>query len=166
MVDLEDFVEAVVDIEDIVEELAEPAELLEDFVETPLLVVLALGAAAAAVLTVLFLLLTLLLLVFTVGPVAVVASLAVVGSVLTILAVAGFVYFRTDIPADVRQKIKAARERSDSARQEGASMSEKEAIDELKSQYVQGKLTEPELERALDDVLTSNDPGRIVERSQ
>lgn len=163
MVDLEDLVEAVVDIEDIAEEILEPAALLEDFVETPLLVAFALGAAVAAVLTVLFVLLTLLFVLFAIGPIAVVASLVIAGGVLTMLTVAGFIYFRPDIPASVRRKIEAAREHSDGTRRDGASMSEQEAIDELKTQYVEGTLTEPELERALDDVLASSDPGRVVE---
>lgn len=166
MVDLEDFVEAVVDIEDIVEEITEPAALLEDFLDAPALILLALGAAVAAVLTLLLLLLTLLFVLFAVGPVAVVASLVFVGGVLTMLTLAGFVYLRPDIPASVRRKIDAARERSDETRRAGASMSEQEAIDELKAQYVEGTLTEPELERALDDVLTSDDPGRVVERNR
>jgi hypothetical protein len=166
MVDLEDVVEAVVDIEDIVEEIAEPAELVEDFLEAPLLIVFALGAAVAAVLTLLLVLLTLLFVLFAIGPVAVVATLVVVGGLSTMLAVAGFVYLRPDIPSSVRRKIDAARERSDATRREGASMSEQEAIDELKRQYVAGTLTEPELERALDDVLTSDDPGRVVEANR
>jgi hypothetical protein len=37
-------------------------------------------------------------------------------------------------------------------------MSEQEAMDELKTQYVEAKLTEPELER-LDAVLMTNNPG-------
>jgi hypothetical protein len=164
-VDLEDLVEAVVDIEDIVEEIAEPDELLEDFLEQPLLIALALGAAVAAVLTVLLVLATLLVLLFAVGPVAVLASLAVVGLLVTTLTVAGFVYFRTDVPAEVQRMIDAARDRSDETPHEGASMSEREAIDELKTQYAAGELTELELERALEDVLTSDDPGRVVERS-
>lgn len=163
MVDLEELVEAVVDIEDIVEELTEPAELIEDFVEAPLLIVFALGAAVAAALTLVLLLLTLLFVLLAVGPVAVVASLVVVGGLLTMVTVAGFVYLRPDIPSRVRRKIDAARERSDSTRQDGASMSEAEAIDQLKLQYVEGTLTEDELERALDDVLMSTDPGRVVE---
>jgi uncharacterized protein (DUF58 family) len=166
MVDLEDLVEAVVDIEDIAEEVLEPAELLEDFIETPLLVAFALGAVVAAILTVLLLLLTLLLLLFAIGPVAVAASLVIIGGLVTMLAVAGFVYLRPNIPSSVRRKIEAARARSDDTCRDGASMSEQEAIDELKAQYVEGKLTEPELERALDDVLSSNDPGRVVELSR
>lgn len=166
MVDLEDFVDAVVDIEDVVAELAEPADLLEDLLENPLVVVFALGAAVAAVLTVLTVLATLLLLLFAVGPVAVVASFVLVGALLTTLAVAGVVYFRTDIPASVRRTIDAARDRSDATPPEGASMSEQDAIDELKAQYAEGALTEAELERALEDVLTSNDPELVVERTR
>jgi hypothetical protein len=166
MVDLEDFVEALGDIEDIVEELADPAELVEDFLETPLLVVLAFGAAIAAVVTVLLLLLTLLLLLLAVGPVAVLASLVVVGVVLTTLAVGGFLYVRTDIPADVRRRIDAARERAASTPRDGATMSEQAAIEELKAQYAAGKLTELELEQALDDVLTGSEPERVLERTR
>ena len=166
MVDLEDLVDAVVDIVDIVEELADPEELLEDLVENPLLVVLALGAAVAAVLTVLLFLVALLFLVFAIGPVAVVATLAVLGVSLTVLAVAGFVYFRTEIPAGVQRKIEAALAQSDDTRHEGESMSEQEAIEALKGQYAAGDLTELELELALERVLTSDDPGRVVERSR
>jgi membrane protein implicated in regulation of membrane protease activity len=104
--------------------------------------VFALGAAVAAVLT---LLLALLFVLFAIGPVAVVATLVVVGDLSTMLAVAGFVYLRPDIPSSVRRKIEAARERSDDTRRKSASMSEQEAIDELKRQYVEGTLTEPEL---------------------
>ena len=166
MVDVEDFVEALVDIEDIVEEIADPEELLEDFVEAPLLIVLALGAAIAAIVTALLVVATLVFLLFAVGPVVVVASLAIVGVFLTTFAVAGFVYFRTDVPSDVQRMIEAARGRSDETRKEGASMSEQEAIDELKARYAEGELTESELELALEDVLTSDDPGRVLERSR
>ena len=163
MVDLEDVVDAIVDIEDIVEEIADPEELLEDFLETPLLIAVALGAAVAAVLTVLLVLATVVVLVLA-GPVVVLASLAFLGFLLTTSAVVGFVYLRTDVPAEGQRMIDAARERSDGTPHEGASMSERDAIDELKTQYAAGELTELELERALEDVLTSEDPGRVVER--
>ncbi|WP_267639578.1 hypothetical protein [Haloarchaeobius amylolyticus] len=166
MVDLEDLVDAVDDIEDIVEELTDPAEFLEDLVENPLLVVLALGAAAAAVVTVLLVLATLLFLVFAVGPVAVLVTLAVLGLFVTMLAVSGFVYLRTDIPARVQRKIDAAKERSDTSRKEGAAMSEEEAIEELKTQYAEGRLTDAELEDALEAVFTSDTPERVVERNR
>lgn len=166
MVDLEDLVEAVVDIEDIVAELAEPDELLEEFLESPLVILLALGAAVAALLTALLVAATVLFLVFAVGPVAVVATLAVLSVLGTLLAVGGFVYFRTDIPSDVQRQIDAARGRSTDTPQRGAAMSETEAIDELKTQYAHGELTEAELERALEDVLTAEDPERVVERSR
>lgn len=163
MVDLEDLFEAVVDIEDIAEKVLEPAEPLEDFLEAPLLVAFALRAAVATVLTLCLLLVTLLFVLFAIAPVAVVASLVLAGRILTMLTATGFVYVRLDISSGVRRKIEAARERSDDTRQDGASMSEQEAIDELKTQYVKGELTESELERALDDVLSSDDPRRVVE---
>lgn len=166
MADAEDIVEAVLDIEDIVEEVAEPEDLLEDFVENPLLIVFALVAAATALFTLLLLAAAVIFLVFAVGPVAVVVALALVGLVLSGLAVAGFVYFRTDIPSDIQQKIETARQRSADTPEHDATMSEQEAIDELKSQYAQGELTDRELERALEEVMTSDDPERVVERSR
>jgi hypothetical protein len=165
MVDIEDIVEAVVEIEDIVEEIAEPDELVEDFLETPLMIAFALAAGVAAVLTLLLVAVTLLFALFALGPVAVAASLVVVSGLVTLLTVAGFVYFRTEIPADLRRTIEAARARSDGTRREDASMSEAEAIDELKTRYARGRLTEAELERALEDVLTSADPERVLERA-
>lgn len=166
MVDLEDIVEAVVDIEDIVEEIAEPDELVADFLETPVLVVFALVAGVAAVLTLLLLAVTLLFALLAVGPVVAVASLVVVAGLSTLLAVAGFVYVRTEIPADVRRTIEAAKQRADRTPPTGASMSEEEAIDALKTRYARGRLTEAELERALEDVLTGTDPERHLERTR
>ncbi|WP_253738491.1 hypothetical protein [Halohasta salina] len=165
MDDLEDIVEAVVDIEDIVEEVAEPAELIEDFVTSPVLIALALGAAIAAVVTALLVFATILFLVFA-GPVLVVGFLAVVFLVLTLLAVAGFVYVRTDIPADVQRKIDSALERSGDRSQSDAEMTEQEAIEALKTRYATGELDEDELKRGLEDVLTSDRPERVVDRAR
>ena len=165
MDDLEDIVEAVVDIEDIVEEIAEPGELIEDFVESPLLIALALAAALAAVVTVLLIAATILFLLVA-GPVLIVGFLAVVFLFLTLFAVGGFIYFRTDIPSDVQRKLDSALERSDDTPRGTGEMTEQEAIEELKTQYANDELDENELERALDDVLTSDRPERVVERTR
>ena len=165
MDDLEDVVEAVVDIEDIVEEIAEPAELIEDFIESPLLIALALGAVLAAVITGLLVVATLVFLLFA-GPVLVVGFLAMVFLFLTLLAVGSFVYFRTDIPSDVQHKIDTALEQSDDTPRDNSELTEQEAIERLKTQYANGDLDEYELERALDDVLTSERPERVVERAR
>lgn len=163
MDDLEDVVEAVVDIEDIVEEVADPEELLEDFVESPLLIGLALSAVLAAVITVLLVIVTLLFVLFA-GPVFVVGALAMGCLFMTALAVGGFIYFRTDIPSDLQQRVDNALEQSDDTPPDDAEMSEQEAIEELKTQYASGELDDYELEQALDDVLTSDQPERVVER--
>ena len=165
MDDLDDVVEAIVDIEDIVEEVAEPAELIEDFIESPLLIALALGAVLAAVVSVLLVVATILFLLFA-GPVLVVGVLAMVFILLTLLALGGFIYFRTDIPADVQRKIDRAFERSDDTPRADAEMTEQAAIEELKTQYATGEIDEYELERALEDVLTSDRPERVVERAR
>jgi len=164
MDDLEDIIEAVVDIEDIVEELTEPAELLEDFIESPLLIALALSAALAAVVTVLLVVTTLFSLLFAVGPVLIVGLLAVMFLLMTGLAVGGFIYFRTDIPSDIQKKIDSALEQSDDTPRANAEMTEQEAIEELKTQYANDELDDYELEQALEAVLTSDRPERVVER--
>jgi len=51
-----------------------------------------------------------------------------------------------------------AKDCSGDTRRAGISMSTQEATGELKTRYVEAKLTEPELER-LDAVLMSNKPG-------
>ena len=165
MDDLDDVVEAIVDIEGIVEEVGEPAELIEDFIESPLLIALALGAVLAAVVSVLLVVATILFLLFA-GPVLVVGVLAMVFILLTLLALGGFIYFRTDIPADVQRKIDSAFERSDDTPRADAEMTEQAAIEELKTQYATGEIDEYELERALEDVLTSDRPERVVERAR
>ena len=164
MDDLEDVIEAVVDIEDIVEEIADPEELLEDFIESPLLILFALGAALAAVVTVLLIAATLLFLLFAVGPVLVVGVLAIISLFVTALAVGGFVYFRTDIPSDVQRKIDTALDRSDDTPRENGTMTETEAIERIKTEYANGNIDDYELDRALEDVLTSDRPERVVER--
>ena len=166
MADAEDVIEAVLDIEDIVKEAVEPEDLLEDFVENPLLIVFALVAAVTALFTLLLMATAVIFLVFAVGPVAVVLALALVDLILSGLAVAGFVYFRTDIPSDIQQKIETARQRSADTPKRDATMSEQEAIDELKTQYARGELADRELERALEGVMTSDDPERVIERSR
>ena len=151
MDDLDDIVEAVVDIEDIVEEVAEPAELI---------------AVLAAAVTVLLILATILFLLFA-GPVLVVGFLAMVFLFLTLLAVGGFIYFRTDIPSDIQRKIDSALEQSDDTpRNNNSEMTEQEAIERLKTQYANDELDDYELERALEDVLTSDRPERVVERTR
>jgi membrane protein implicated in regulation of membrane protease activity len=163
MDDLEDIVEAVVDIEDIVEEVTDPEELFEDFIESPLLILLALGAVAAAVVTALLVVATLLFVVFA-GPVLLVGLLALAGFGATALAVGAFVYLRTDIPSDVQRKIETALEQSDDTRRPDAEMTETEAISAIKNEYADGNLDDYELEQALDDVLTSDRPETVVER--
>jgi len=163
MDDIEDLFEAVVDIEDIVEEVAEPGELIEDFVESPLLIALALAAALAAVVTALLIAATLLF-VLLAGPVLVVGFLAVVFLFLTLFAVGGFIYFRTDIPSDVQRKLDSALERSDDTPRNDSEMTEREAIEQIKTEYANGNLDDYELDRALDDVLTSEQPERVVDR--
>lgn len=163
MDDLDDIAEAIFDIEDIVEEVVEPEEFLEDFVENPLLVIFAIVAGFAAILTVLLLLFTVALLVLAVGPVGILVLLTVLNLLLLGLAIAGFLYVRTDIPSDVQQKINdALREADDTPKKEG-SMTEEEAVTELKEEYARGNLDDHELEQALEDALTSERPEEVVE---
>jgi len=164
MADIEDLAEAVFDIEDIVEEVADPEDLIEDFIANPLMVIFALMAALAGLFLVFLFLITLVLLVLAFGPVEVLALLMVLSFVVFVGSVAAFLYVRTSIPSDVYHKINNALEQAEDSPSKEGPMTEKEAIKELKDQYAVGNLDDYELEQALDDTLTNENPGEVVEQ--
>ena len=164
MADVEDLVEAVFDIEDIVEEIADPEDLIEDIVANPLMVLFAFTAALAGGVLLLLFLLTLVLLVLAFGSVEVLVLLMLLSVVVLIGSIAAFLYVQTDIPSDIYQKLNTALEQADGQPEKGDSMTEKAAIEELKDKYAGGKLNDYELDQALDEVLTSENPGEVVER--
>jgi membrane protein implicated in regulation of membrane protease activity len=167
MDDLEDIAEGLFEIEDIFEEILEPDELLEDLVSNTIAVAFALLAGFAALLTLLVLAVTVALLVVSSGSAALVAALvtiAVLSLFLTVLAVVGFLYFRPSIPSEVRDKIDSALARADDEPEGDGSMTEEEAIEELKQEYANGNIEDHELDQALDDALTSDNPETVVER--
>ena len=79
-----------------------------------------------------------------------------------LLALGGFLYVRSGVPHRVERKINRKRAAVEDRTDERTGMTEEEAIDELRDQYATGKLTEEELEEALEDVITSDDPERAV----
>jgi hypothetical protein len=167
MDDLDDIVEGLFEIEDIFEEVLEPGELLEDLASNTIAVVFALVAGFAALLTLLLLAVAVVLFALSVGPVAAVVALAVLamfGLLLTVLAVGGFLYFRTSLRSDIQQKIDDALARADDEPQKEGSMTEEQAIAELKREYAEGNIEDHELDQALDDALTSENPERVVEQ--
>lgn len=153
MDDLEDIFEAIIDIEDIGEEIFEPDELLEDFIEDPLEIAIAGIALIGGLLTILLLFLTLTVLLFTAGPIAVLGVFTGILLLITVLAVAGFVYYRTNVPRQLEKKINKSLEEADKETRENEKMTEKQAIENLKEKYTNGELTERELEKAIEDVL-------------
>jgi len=164
MDDIDDIVEGVFDIEEIAEEVADPEDLIEDFVEDPLTILVALVAAGAALFTLLMVLVTIVFLAFEFGLLLVVVGLAVLGLLATVLAVAAFLYLRRGIPHEVRREISEARRRADDGHPRDGSMTEQEAIDELKEQYAEGELSDRELETALEAAITSDRPEAVVAR--
>lgn len=164
MADAEDLVEAVFDIEDIVEEVADPEDLVEDFFINPLMVLFAFTAALAGVFLLVLLLGVLVLLALAFGPIEALAFLTVLSFVVFAASVAGFLYVRRGIPSDVYSRVEDALNRADDAPPKDGRMSEKEAIEELKQQYAAGNLDDRELDRALDDALTAENPGTVVDR--
>jgi len=164
MTDVEDLVEAVFDIEDIVEEVTDPEDLIEDFIANPLMILFAFIAALSAFFLLVLFIITLVLLVLAFGPVEVVVLLMLLNVFLLVGSVAAFLYVRTSIPSDVYDKINTALEQADDSSGQGGPMTEKEAIEELKHQYSVGNLDDYELDRALDDALTSDNPEAVVER--
>lgn len=164
MADIEDLLEAVFDIEDIVEEVADPEDLIEDFEANPPMVLFAFAAALAGLFLLVLFVITLILLVLATGPVEALVVLMVVSFVVLVGAVAAFLYVRTDVPSDVYHKITDALEQADDSPEKEGPMTEKEAIEELKDQYAAGNLDDHELDQALEDALTSENPGNVVER--
>lgn len=163
MDDIEDIFEAVIDIEDIAEEIFEPEELVEDFIEDPLEIAIAGIALIGGLLTLLLLFGTLIVLLFTAGPMAVLGILTLLALIVTLLAVGAFVYYRTNVPRHVEKKINEAVEQADENTRKNESMTEQEAIEELKQQYTDGRIDEQELERSIDEVLKHDrKPKRII----
>jgi hypothetical protein len=167
MDDLDDIAEGLFEIEDIVEEVFEPEELIEDLASNTMAVVFALVAGLAALLTLLLVAVAVVLLALSLGPVAALVAigvLAVFGLLVTVLAVGGFLYVRTSLPSDVQQTVDDALARADDEPQQDGPMTEQEAIDELTEEYAEGNLDDRELEQALDEALTSENPERVVEK--
>lgn len=161
--DIDDVVEAAFDIEDIAEEIADPEDLIEDFVESPAMVVAALVAVAAAVFTLLmFVLAVIAALVF--GFVWVLVIFALLGLFATVGAIAAFLYVRTDIPSDVRRRIEQAEKQADDTPHGRSHMTQEDAVEEIRDLYAEGKIDDHELDEALDDALTSDDPEAVVRR--
>lgn len=175
MDDLDDIVEAVIDVEDVAEELLDPDELIEDLVADPLEVLIALFAAAAALFTLMIGAILLILVVFQYGLVPIVAALTVLGLLATTIAIGLFLYVRTDVPRRVERRIERARERAADSRgaeaagdgtgtraDGDAATSEEEAIERLREQYAEREISVRELEAGLEEIMGSDDPGRVV----
>jgi uncharacterized membrane protein YqjE len=164
MDDLEDVVEALDDIEDIAEEVFEPDDLIEDLIEEPATVLVALLAGVAALFAVFLFLITVVLALLAFGPVTLLAVLTLLNVLVVGLAVGAFLYVRTSIPSDVRKKFRSAQKQADDRPHQDDSMSQEEAVDELKERYAAGEIEDHELDEALDDALTSDEPEKVVER--
>jgi len=162
MTDLEDIIEAVFEIEDLLVEIAEPDELIDDLVVDPLVILVGLVAGVAGIIAFGLFILTTFLLLLAIGPVRVLAVLTVVSFLTTLLAIGAFLYIRTDIPTSTQEKIDDALQQADDPPGDDSGMTEQEAINEIKTQYANGKLDDHELDAALEQVLTSEQPETIV----
>lgn len=164
MDDIEDVVEAFDDIEEIAEEVFEPDDLIEDLIDEPATVLVALLAGVAALFALFLFLITVILAFLAFGPVTLLAFLTLLNVLVVGLAVGAFLYVRTSLPSDVRKKFRSARQQADDSPQRDNSMSQEEAVEELKDQYAEGEIEDHELDGALDDALTSDEPEKVVER--
>jgi len=157
--DLDDLVDAA----DEIEEVAGPEDLLSDLAESPALVAVALLAAGAAVFTLVMVALAVVV-AFVFGVLWVVVALALLGLFATIGGVVLFLYLRTDVPDEVSRRIDEARRQADDTPRTSTGMSEQEAVEELGELYATGELDDHELDQALEDALTSEEPARVVRR--
>lgn len=162
MDEIGDLFEKLEEIEDIGEEILDPEDLVEDLIEDPVEVLLAVAAIVAGIVTIIVLIILALFLVLTTGPLAILAVFAGMTFFITILAVGLFLYFRTDIPRHMEKKIDRALEEADDNKRKDESMTEEEAINEIKQKYSAGELTENELEEALDEVVKHDQKPKQV----
>jgi ABC-type multidrug transport system fused ATPase/permease subunit len=169
MVDLDDIIEeafedsfeGLFEIEDIVEEIFDPEELIEDLVENTIKVILAIVASIALVITLILVLIGSLLLLLTGSFAEVIILISFVTLLVTVFSVVGFLYVRTDLPDHIEKKVNNALEEADSE-PDSTGMTQEDAIDELKHKYVNDEIDEYELDRAIDDVLNSNDNKEVL----
>ena len=156
------------DIDDILEmedafDALDPETLVERLASSLLLVV---AAVLGALLTVVLVVSVVALVALSVGLVAALATLVVLTLLcllLLILGVGVFLYLRGG-SSGAQERIEEALARADDTPQADGSMTEEEAVTELKSEYAEGNIDDEELDRALDDALTSERPERVVER--
>ncbi len=160
MDDLDD----VLEVADELEEFVELDDVVEDVFDNALAGAAAVAAVIAGLLTLLLVVATVALLVLSVGVFRAVAVLAIVTSLITLAAVGAFLYFRTTIPDHVQSRIDEALARADDTPPGDGTMSEQEAIEAVKEQYADGDLTNRELERRLEAIMESDDPGAVVRR--
>ena len=148
--------------EDVVDAL-DPGGIVERLVSSLLLVVAALLGVA---LTVVLVVSVVVLVALSAGLVAALATLVILTLLclfLLILGVGVLLYFRGS-SSSAQERIEEALARADDTPQADGSMTEEEAVTELKSEYAEGNIDDEELDRALDDALTSEQPERVVER--
>jgi apolipoprotein N-acyltransferase len=148
--------------EDIVDAL-DPGGIVERLVSSLMLVVAALLGVA---LTVVLVVSAVVLVALSAGLVAALATLVILTLLclfLLILGVGVLLYFRGS-SSSAQERIEEALARADDTPQADGSMTEEEAVTELKSEYAEGNIDDEELDRALDDALTSEQPERVVER--
>jgi len=158
MADIDDLVE----IEDAFDAL-DPDGLVERLASSLLLVVV---AVLGALLTVVLVVSVVALVALSAGLVAALATLVVLTLLCLLLLIIGvgvFLYLRSS-SSGAQERIDQALARADDTPQPDSSMTEEAAVTELKSEYAEGNIGDEELDRALDDALTSEQPERVVER--
>jgi hypothetical protein len=156
------------DIDDLIEredafDALNPEGLVERLASSLMLVV---AAVLAAVLTVVLVVSIVALVALSAGLVAALATLVVLTLLCLLLLIAGvgaLLYFRGS-STSAQERIEEARARADDTPHGDGSMTEEEAVTELKSEYAEGNIDDEELDQALDDALTSERPERVVER--
>jgi len=158
MADIDDLVE----IEDAFDAL-NPEDLVERLASSLMLVVV---AVLGALLTVVLVVSVVALVALSVGLVAALATLVALTLLCLLLLIVGvgvFLYFRGR-SSNAQERIAEALARADDTPQADGSMTEEAAVTELKSEYAEGNIDDEELDQALDDALTSEQPERVVER--
>lgn len=134
------------DLDDIVEGTFEPESLL---------------LTLAAVYNIILIFITVMLL----PPVAesvITLALTGLGFVNMVLCIVAFLQLSTDSPSYVQEHIKYVMNEAEEEKSQYENMREKEAVKNLKSKYVNGEISEEELDKALDDTIGNNDAEQVI----
>ena len=76
--------------------------------------------------------------------------------IITLFSFIAFLYVRTNLPDHIENKINRAIEEAENQENDTNNITQEEAINKLKQRYIDGEITDEELDKSIDDVLNND----------